>query len=271
MFNVELLMEFLGEFYMIQTIVIGPEHFGWWVNRRRRFCVLVLRRVHGGVLDTIGKLSEFAAIFQAPRPEASQKADMFFCASDEMVKHVNDREALRLWEKNSYVDDEDLKSGSMEARQVLYMKDYLHDRCKHPWTSLNISFDQLRAKFMKEIVQREGTAVADLDQSPPMFKITSHLPCLLGHGTLWSWTHQRTLIPHELLIAQGWPMLGMDEEQIVWSEDAWEEIDMSSQAKMAGNSIHLHVIGSLLCWVLATGRAVEVDQSPLALKKRRRE
>ena len=65
-------------------------------------------------------------------------------------------------------------------------------------------------------------------------------------------------------------MLGIDDDQVVWSEEAWEEIDMASQAKMAGNSIHLHVIGALLCWVLATGRAVEVDQSP-ARKKLRRE
>ena len=143
------------------------------------------------------------------------------------------------WEKHGYVDDEVLKSGSMEARQVLYMKDCLHDRCQHPWHSLNISFNQLRGMFTKEVTQREGTAVADLDQSPPMFKITKHLPCLLGHGSLWSWDHRRTLIPHDLLIAQGWPMLGLDDDQVAWSGKGLEEIDMPSQAKMVGNSIHL--------------------------------
>ena len=278
LFSVENLEEFLGEFYTITTIVIGPEDFGWWVNRKRRFCVLVLLRSCGGVLDTIGDLTQFAEVFREQRPQESVKGSMFWCASDEMAKHVSDIEAERLWTQKGYADNEVLKTGSMEARQVLYMKDYLHDRCQYPWTSLNISFDRLRTKFMKELTQREGSAIADLDQSPPMFKITSHLPCLLGHGTLWSFSHQRALIPHELLIAQGWPMLGLHDGEPVWSEEAWEEIDMHSQAKMAGNSIHLHVIGALVCWILATGRvvsegqAVEQEQeAPAPSKKKRRQ
>ena len=76
-FPVELLIELLGHVYKIESFILGPEMLGWWVTRRRRFCVLVLLLAFGGRIVLRQSVGDTVGTFKKVRPTDSEQADMF--------------------------------------------------------------------------------------------------------------------------------------------------------------------------------------------------
>ena len=149
----------LGDMYDLDTCKFGPEMLGWWCNRIRRFCVLHLKPEHGGIVKPTQSLSNMFAFFSQPRPQGGgAKGSMFCCSAPSVVESVLATERDRI----SKCHDNDLLLGSMHARRVLYMKDFLHDKESLAWESLNVEEHILSNMFTETLTKREGDAVVDL-------------------------------------------------------------------------------------------------------------
>ena len=238
------LEEMLGDLFVIFTFTWGPENMGYWINRKRRFCVLLLRIAHGGLFNAIGDFDLFKQLFAAER-SGNTKGDVYWMAEDSDIQQALAADQQRL----DIANPEDLMIGSYTTRRVMYMRDYLSKKADIPQEDLNVPYDELDALFRRVLADNNEVAIADLHQSPPTYRITEHVPCLIGHGFIWSWTHNRLLIPDELMVAQGWPLLGTGEQP--WGH-VWQSLPNPVKVRMAGNTIHVHVITAILCWVIAT-------------------
>ena len=100
-----------------------------------------------------------------------------------------------------------------------------------------------------------------------MFRVSEQVPCLLGHGMMWSFRANRAFIPEELLLVQGFPVLGIADEPL-WG-DVFKTLPLPDGQRLAGNTIHLHVVAVILAWTIATSSAVESSGSADAKKQRR--
>lgn len=289
----------LSPFYMATVITAGPEDFGWWVNRRRLYMVFLRKDVFRTELDP----AEFMAIFSARRPHGPEceRGDMFFAAPSELVAE----ELRRRWGRRhgplprqseqtnegmdcSWVDTltppQDARRGEYE--RILVQK--LFGASDAGELGDDIGSDGI--KRIREAMHASFnlSSICDLEQNTPFAPVmaTNCLPCLISHGEYFSFHKGRSLIGCEFWMAQGFPMFGkgfrpekfqsiLDSAAAAGSRGGAD----SHHKDLAGNSMHLDVLGALLAWVLcrsfpsfspsqASARAVEVmapaDEEPLS-------
>ena len=66
-FPLSLLDSLLGDIYCISAAALDPADWGWWTHRRRRYCVMTLRRIcklKGSLGDMLKMLK---GLFSPPR------------------------------------------------------------------------------------------------------------------------------------------------------------------------------------------------------------
>lgn len=81
--DIEFLQWEVGFIYELFTVVLSPSDLGWWVDRRRRFCILMLRR--GPYTMESAYWQNFGSVFHKCRPEVPERGDMFFAAPPEHI------------------------------------------------------------------------------------------------------------------------------------------------------------------------------------------
>lgn len=91
-----ILREMLGMLYQVHSHVCGPEDLGWWVRRRWRFTLMVLRQEFGGKFSFASSWGSFQRIFYKSPSKDSLKCDSFFAAPKACVDHVLRCKARRL-------------------------------------------------------------------------------------------------------------------------------------------------------------------------------
>jgi hypothetical protein len=249
---------FLGDIYEIHCIVLGPENFGFWCDRRRKFTILIKK----SALAFVGSMSEFTRMFFRSRPEvdefgmACEKGDMFFCAPASAL----DREANELAEALSVVipagtatNWERLLAPGNRVRHEAYI-----DRLSEGM--LGVDGDAVDEPSYHGIMQSMiGPCLWDTGQTLGQKGSWMHpgLGTLITHGSIWSARKARIMLGLEHLVAQGVPAfdhLSCDKECPFPCpfKDILPQMKSSSLKHLAGNAIHIAVIGHLTTYMIAS-------------------
>ena len=85
--------------------------------------------------------------------------------------------------------------------------------------------------------------------------VSGHVPALLRKSMLWSFRRRRLMLPDECLEIQGYNMFGPGVRTCL-AEYLQQHVSGSAKREMAGNAMHVAVVGCVLCYVLACARKV---------------
>jgi hypothetical protein len=226
---------FDAEKWDMHTIApLSPDFFGWPVNRPRRYTVIFNKETVRSTFD----LQKFAQLFQR---RVITTGDVFFVASDALLS----REVQRLAKRRKCSPA--LASGPHFNWASLYA----------PCTDRILKAHE-QHRVENNIVHQQY--FCDLDQNMGMSsKAGSHIPSLLRHGHVWSFSKQRHMVEEEHLLAHGFPSMEAcgTKWRLPWLEafesESCKEADRKS---LVGNSMHLAVMTSMLGYVLATTRKI---------------
>jgi hypothetical protein len=228
---------------------------GWWVERKRRLSLLVLREA--GFLGT--ELATFKQIFFKHRPSKSQKGHMFFCAPLDFQKAAMMRSmANKVLPCNESMTWERAIGPANSRRLVDYdrsFQDFIDKQLvKHGVSEEDVQFldggqlDELQGSLMNRPIvniaqcvdQKGGTAVSG-----------NHVPTLMTSSLLYSLYLRRPMLGSEYLMCQGMPALS-DElglfSQPCFPHSAFADKDLSF---LAGNAVHSALAGALTAFALA--------------------
>lgn len=228
----ELLTYFLGDTYsLIFRKVLSPHLIGWPVKRPRHYSVLLLKECgivyygsEANFLETLGCQSVVGA-------------DCMWCAHDGLV------------------------SRELSDMRKIFRSDDCHD----------IGLEQLLppgaahrySEYMKSFANTGGAKqpvyVFDCEQNPDAspHAPSKHIPTLLTHGTLCCTAMGRPLVAEEHLVCQGIPcvpeavgdMHGYPLRCLYQSVLGNGTLSVMANKRIAGNSIHVAVIGSLVGYI----------------------
>ena len=259
-FSEQELLKHLHDLYDVFTKVIGPEDFGWWAARPRRFCVLVLKAA--GVLIADNDLSSFAEAFFKPRLSMSETpgGHMFWCAPPELVE--SRFTALSNSRTLSSVPPQQEPSPwfamltDAERRSLLRHRNYLRERCldnaAKRIAKLPPSTTAAATINVKDVLDEADDTICNLRQTPGgvMGHHAMHVPTLLRRSLLWSSRFQRPLLGQEHLLVQGVPTFA-SKFLPPWVNLVHSLTDQQMRS-LAGNSINSMIAGCLTIWALAS-------------------
>lgn len=117
--------------------------------------------------------------------------------------------------------------------------------------------DRLLNYWLQMSGYNSQTTACGLGQDPlarPWHNSGRHsLMCLLRNShIIWDFKHKRWLEPHELLLAQAFPVLGRSSVQCSFSQgrpSAWPKRQRQHMVFQAGNSMNVHSVGCALVWL----------------------
>lgn len=257
----------------VHSFVFGPEDLGWWINRKRRMSVMVLRAA--GFLAATPDV--FGKIFFKHRPSSSPKGHMFFCAPPKVAenalerlaaqkglsshdkmewKHVippGDARRLDTYERG-YQDfmDSVLVKSSISEDDMMFLDD--DDRLKDLQFSLMcMPIVNIAQAFDK----KGGTAVSG-----------NQVPTLMTSSALYSLFLKRPMLGQEYLACQGIPVF--HEENGLFCKPCFTPSALSDAdlKLLAGNAIHCACAGALTAFALAYFVRREPDQLPASMSNR---
>jgi hypothetical protein len=254
----------------VYSVVFGPEDLGWWVNRKRRLSVMVLREAGflAATMDTFEKM------FFKHRPSSSPKGHMFFCAPPKVAVNVLERlsaenglsghgklewkrvippgDARRLEAcERGYQDfmDSVLVKSNISEDDCMFLDD--DERLKDLQFSLMcMPIINVAQAFDK----KGGTAVSG-----------NQVPTLMTSSALYSLFLERPMLGPEYLACQGIPAFHEENGLFCkpcFTPSAFSDADLKF---LAGNAIHCACAGALTAFALAYFVRREPDQLPASM------
>lgn len=269
-FDMALLERVLGELYEMFTFVAGPEDLGWWSSRHRRFIVMVLK---SDEIKSCATPDQFLKIFGALRPEDADcpRGDMFFAAPADYLDKLKKDKCMRRMGSEAFADTRwwsDIVAPAQSTRLALYQRVLLDKVFGNGVAQGMIDVGGDPAKVCKTVCkQRNLRVVCDLDQHPNFcgMQTKGALPTLISHGSLYSFRMQRELSGMEWFAAQGFPVWDLGPYPMPWGDAVWQ-LPEHKLKDLAGNSMHLEVMASLIFWVLATTVRMPLEQALSSLE-----
>jgi hypothetical protein len=257
----------------VHTMIMGPEDFGEWNRRPRRMLVLMNRRT---MLFT-SSLSKFADIFFRQSNPNGEKGTMFWAAPEELVHAELEAAASRAgvvsvsdWYEslpvggaarlNDYRDRYRAQAHESEVQEQRHIAS-----AAHVDDSLDAELELQERQRPIPAYQQTSTSLAhrpdyncisDCNQNMGVRGgLTTHVPVLLRHGTIFNFIKQRPLIGMEHLLAQHAPVFGSVSHGGLYEVPCLEHLQKltSCQLKqLAGNGINCRVFGALFLFIMAT-------------------
>lgn len=201
--DIEFLQREVGFIYELFTVVLSPSDLGWWVDRRRRFCILVLRG--GPYTMESAYWQNFGSVFHKCRPEVPERGDMFFAAPpehiDEDLQCRTEQAAAAAGLTRPSTWPETLGT-SWQTRVVLAERIFFRRVHGIP----EIELQTLPTDQLSTISQHLGDygAIMDLTQNPShTFTHSGAIPCILSKARLYSMRRKRLMLGKEMFLAQG--------------------------------------------------------------------
>lgn len=255
----QVLRDLLGDIYYVQSVVAGPEDMGWWVNRRRRFCILTLK---DSEYTTILQPKDFLNAFGRSRSRAAtcMRGDMFYCAPLDAVA----TEAQRHVKRRRCAQDVGLVGGRLagqtvlcdgnQARCAIYERNFVDKLMGSGMAACLLASGFDLSMICQRLCNEANMAfICDLEQHSAYgnMSLSSAMPTLISHGCYFSFRLQRQLLPMEHFVCQGFPLFGLGSYSTPWGS-AIEKMSPSAIRDLAGNSMHLEVMWALMLWILAS-------------------
>ena len=149
----------------------------------------------------------------------------------------------------------------MKARLLAY-RERLQEKKVLQYLRSSGSHELLKASCGKHLpvrIPKHEDHIYDLNQTAGGASRSSKLmPCLLTSSEMYSDRHQRCLLKEELLSVMGIPTLpvhGVAPEAMAMTELLCpvnpSHLQLADCKKLAGNGMHMNVIGNLMLWLLA--------------------
>ena len=231
LFDVELLREYLGNEYQVQSMVMSPQMFGFPHQRNRRYTVLI----RAATMAFAGTMSEFQEDFRATM---ELDGDVLFAADGwGLLNEVQPLQTRRQMVQSTIDDVESLDWRSLYNPGVL----------------------QRLADYSAARPQRQDAHLVDLAQNVGQHTVGRDVPCLLTSAMIYSFAKRRHMTPEELLCAQGMPAVpaAAQDFQLPWATAlADERLSKSSKKLLAGNGMHIQCVTALTCYVLSRAKKV---------------
>lgn len=260
-FSPDILVHLLGDVYQVHcSFICGPEDFGWWANRPRRFTILVLRSA-GCIIEDISQFKEL--LWRARSPDCKRGA-MFFCAPDSVVRTMKYEMAPMMFTG----DDEQepscvqcLAGGNLERlrqysqmRRETFLVSMMSVASDKGCSDINEFFGG--AEKLERVVNdhlANECCLASITQCPGQrgSKLDQSFGTLLTASLVWSWTHQRVNCGQEALQYQGVPILASELKLPFGSPMSVEGISHSQQRFLAGNAINSCIAAALTTWAIS--------------------
>ena len=245
------LQELLSEMYIIQTCVFDSFNLGHAAHRERRI-TWMLHRKHVVSTPSMHWSSAIERFYR----ELKCSYHIYMIADEEKLN-----EDLAWCENRSGVGVTSLAERSQHARNIC---------SEHKGFATEVSdpdhrwFKALTEKEQDRLVNywlrlsgySSSTTVCALGQDPhgrPLDnKGSKALMCLIRNTHIvWDFKHKRWLEPHELLLAQCFPVLGSSPVTCSFSRDRpnhWPRRTRNNMVHQAGNSMNVHAIGCAIVW-----------------------
>ena len=203
----------------------GPCHLGWPQTRPRFYALLMLR----SKLSFVGDIHDYYNLFAR---SVELDGNCFFCADSDSVKHDLVTLAQRRWwsqdlPKHDEIDWALMYSAGVRERLQVY-------------EAMRSEHQSLTGNFLCNVEHNSGAGPA-----PGRF-----FPCLLRHGTIYSFTDRRHALALEHLCTQGYPIAELAQEAgyKIPFEDALPQLSSSAIKSLAGNTQHMPTIATWLAY-----------------------
>ena len=223
----------LADMFNVHNIVISPKQLGWWCDRVRSFCIIVLK--DGPFTFDVVCCRRFLDVFGKSRPEDPEclRGDMFFAASADMLAESLEQALV----KRGTCTKSDKWAQTLDAaepeRMLLSRRRALHE-------VFGLELQELQALGAKEMqalyqaVAGSRHVIADLRQNPShMLTMTGAVPCQLSKFKLYSLTMDRPMLPVEGLLVQGIDLLGIGTFRPPWGHK-FLTFDDATQVDLVG-------------------------------------
>ena len=251
----------------VYCIVTGPEDFGWWSRRPRKFCIMVLRSRAKLLVDD---MTSFQSTFFKQRDDTGQRGGMFWCAPQDFLskkfkKMLRDCCLVVQGRAMNWIDV--LPEG--EQRRLAVYKD-MHAKAIEERVAFILAADpdlakQCTASELKQAIKDMcGDAIASFNHhygSKGSSNNSPMVPCLLTNTKLYSFRARRPLFAEEHFLVQGMPTFT---EELGGSYSCPFDINQFSCPTMrnfTGNMIHSMVAGALTAWALSNLVLVDEEAS----------
>ena len=246
--DVQLVRKILHDLYDIVNFSFSPADLGWWADRTRMFCILVLKagpyRMNPDCWDG------FKPAFCKERPRASscKRGDMFYAAPHE---HVVAELASRCKDMGmAGASWHDTLSPAQAVRKLCAQRIVLS-------RSGGIAESELASLSMRDFsslyarLAADTHVSADLNQNPShMLTVSGAIPCLLSKFSMYSLSLDRPLLPEEAMLVQGIDVLGVSQFQPPWGK-AFSKLAGPAKNDLCGNAINVHCAVCVVAWTLA--------------------
>eukprot|EP00959_Pyramimonas_sp_CCMP1952_P019346 408996-Pyramimonas_sp.AAC.1 len=228
-FPVSCLSERLGEKYVILSLLITPQEFGWPCSRPRRWTIMVKKSAYKVnvpyTLDSHGIAGLFGRAVELD-------GNAFFCAGRE-----DQQEVFRAMAKKRKFSEE----STWDCDDVLDVGS---------WARLQ---GHIRVANEMGKTDRDVVIVDLKDNAEHITRCISIVPTLLRKSLVYSLSLKRVMIPLEHLLVQGIPVIGDDFPHRCPFIDLIRAKALSHDdvKSLAGNCMHIGVVGPLVLYVLA--------------------
>lgn len=244
----------LAYLYDIDTVELGPQDLGHPVRRHRMW-------VSGLLKKALHRSSPMAGLLDLMQKRVVASPHIYFALADKYVDEVV-LDRAKKFSKVAAPGNKLIYSDTMAEYEKVHLDGYMELR-----------EDMIR----KGAITAADAFICDLAHTPSAHaKIkTAVLPTLTRNHHLWSHFHSRCMVGFESLAAQGIPTRHILKSMCdagagdLASHHVWEPKDIlndltSSTAKtLAGNGMHLAVVGAVLSWTLAHAVPLGVYQLQL--------
>ena len=209
--------------YRLFFLSSDPKHLGWPVRRPRAYCFAMNQETleWTGPENEDDMQQEYNSMFNMV---CGVDANVFMVADDfEVLKEARERALLR-----------GVHLAKDAAVESLRFEGLLAPGAR-----------QRMASYEREPAW-QSTSIADIEQWPIAGSLhPTELPCLVLHGTLWSWSKKRWMVMGEHMTAQGIPLYPITSDPKIYPQQVnLLDIGCKEGNNMAGNGIHLHAFGS---------------------------
>jgi hypothetical protein len=249
---------FSDKYHLEMLPEAGPSLLGWPVTRDRLYCLMFLR----SQVTFIGSSEDYYQLF---RRRSIASGDIFYACRPGDAEYTK---ALMEFRQRRHLPPLPLPGALLPGQGVQHDGEGAAQEEADDWPSLYcpgarrrlMEYEEIRtAQQHRQLPQGavgQDCFIADLDQNPGQGARCGHeLPCVVRHGTLYSWKHKRHAFPAEVMAAQGVPLLESLQEAAGGLKPSWQEyaenLPGAKLHSLAGNGMHAPTVASLMGYALS--------------------
>ena len=245
-FDVETMTQMVADVYDVYKFDISPSMLGEPVERKRLYLILLHKNKRQWRRVSVAE-NPHAAFLQLFHRNIMMSPDKKFRAPQTLVKEYVNKLAAA-----SHLPSVSRSGNAWSCYQAMSAA---RRRALHEHTQ--VLTEEKKAPHEEKDMHMWLT---NLDQQagymPPQY---GRVPAILRRSSLWLYGKRRLALPQELLEVQGFNLFGSHTCRYKCPAKyiaSLSELPESSVRSVAGNSMHVHVLGALLSFVLAETRSV---------------